>query len=426
MSDHPKRNRLLWLGGVVLLLALTAYAARGRGSSIRYVAAPIRVGDVRDVVEATGTVNPVVTVQVGSQVSGTIAQLNADFNSRVHKGDVIALIEPSVLRGIRLQAGADLENAKASVTAAEANLDKARAAVVQAQADYDRSLTLAKTGDLSQQAVELATATYEAAKAEAGMAAAGVAQAKAQVSQREAAASVAQTNLEHPVIRSPIDGILIAGKLDVGRTGRPSLQAPVIFSIAQDLRKMQLYAKIDESDVGRIRLAQAVSFKVDAFPGQTFKGVVSQVRMSPTLVQNVVTYDAIVEFANPELKLFPGMTAYLTVPVATAEHVTMLPNAALRFRPPLPPDQIRGLYRKFGIEDAGPREAGKPAESAVAWKLSAGDIEPVQVKLGITDHAFTEISGFLKGSLKEGDSVATRALGARATGPIGTTPAGRP
>src|SRR5205807_6860723 len=183
-----------------------------------------------------------------------------------------------------------------------------------------------------------------------GAAVANVAQAEAQVSQKTAALTVAQTNLNYTVIRSPIDGTVVARNVDVGQTVAASLQAPTIFTIAQDLTKMLVYAKTDESDVGNIKVEKPVTFKVDAFPKETFHGVVKQVRMNATTVQNVVTYDTIVEFANPELKLFPGMTAYVTIPVATAHNALKLPNTALRYKPPMAPEEILALYKRFGIE----------------------------------------------------------------------------
>src|ERR1035437_2524935 len=185
----------------------------------------------------------------------------------------------------------------------------------------------------SQQAVDLAKANFDTARASVEGALANVAQAAAQDRQKEAAVSVARTNLDYTVIRSPIDGTVVARNVDVGQTVAASLQAPTIFTIAQDLKKMQVYTKVDESDVGRIKLRQSVTFKVDAFPKEVFTGALSQVRMNPTTVQNVVTYDAVIEFQNPDLKLFPGMTAYVTIPVATVEDVVKIPNAALRYKP---------------------------------------------------------------------------------------------
>ena len=289
------------LGGLVALIVLFAFR---RGDTAEYLTGKVQQGEIRDAVDATGTVNAVITVQVGSQVSGTIAKLNVDFNSRVHRGEVIALIDPSLLQGTLLQATADLETARAGVVVAEANLAKANATLVQTKADYDRAAAMAKNGVITQQELDVATGNYESAKASRDAAAASVAEAKALVSQKDAAVSVARTNLDHTVIRSPIDGIVVARNVDVGQTVAASLQAPTIFTIAQDLTKMQVYAKVDESDVGRIKRGHPASFKVDAFPKDTFRGVVSQIRMNPTTVQNVVTYDAIIDFANPELNCF--------------------------------------------------------------------------------------------------------------------------
>jgi HlyD family secretion protein len=346
-------------------------------------------------------------------VSGTIARLNADFNSHVHRGEVIALIEPALFKGALQQAMADSENAEASVSAARANLDKAKAALEQAKADYDRTVKLAKDTIMTQQELEAATATYDGAKASVNAAAANVVQARAQVGQKSAAVSVAHTNLDYTVIRSPIDGIVVARNVDVGQTVAASLQAPTIFTIAQDLAKMLVYGKVDESDVGRVKVGQPVTFKVDAFPKQMFHGMVRQIRMDPTVLQNVVTYDAVIDFANPDMKLFPGMTAYVSIPVATAENVLKIPDAALRYKPSLSPDEIHALYRKYGIQDPG-------SAQAVVWKLEGGNtILPVEIALGITDHAFTAVPAVLKGELKEGDDVVTRSVLANSSSPAG-------
>jgi HlyD family secretion protein len=309
-----------------------------------------------------------------------------------------------LLQGALLQATADFETAKAGVTVAEANLARAAAAFVQAKADYDRAVSMAKNNVVTQQELDLATGNYESAKASRDAAAANVAQASAQVRQKDAAVSVARTNLDHTVIRSPIDGIVVARNVDVGQTVAASLQAPTIFTIAQDLTRMQVYAKVDESDVGRIKLGQPASFKVDAFPKIVFRGVVSQIRMNPTTVQNVVTYDAIIDFANPERKLFPGMTAYVTVPVATVQNVIKLPNAALRFRP--------------RIGTRGSAQGDPPSGTAVVWKLVADHtIVPVKIAIGITDHAYTEVTAVIAGDLKAGDDVVTTAVMAKSVAP---------
>lgn len=436
------KPRTRWLLPAGVLVAVVLFVALGlnRTPQAQHFTAKVEKGDIHDVVEATGTINAVITVQVGSQVSGTIAKLFVDFNSRVRKGDTVALIDPALFKGAVQQASADLENAKANLIAARANLEKTKAAFVQAKADYDRTVGLNKDGILSQQQLDLAKANYDSANAAVGGAQANVTQADAQVSQKQAALAVAQTNLNYTVIRSPIDGTVVARNVDVGQTVAASLQAPTIFTIAQDLTKMLVYAKTDESDVGNIKVGKPVAFKVDAFPKETFHGVVSQVRMNATTVQNVVTYDTIIEFANPELKLFPGMTAYVTIPVASAQKVLKLPNTALRYKPPVPQEEILAMYKKYGIESNERRKAGgepdagdggskggggtqnQPrtarTDNAVVWKLHADNtMEPVKVSLGITDHSYTEITAVTHGELKEGDELIIRSVVAKSSAP---------
>jgi HlyD family secretion protein len=419
--------------GAAILAGLFAAFGLNRSAQAQHFTAKVERGDIHDVVDATGTINAVITVQVGSQVSGTIAKLNVDFNSRVHKGDIVALIDPALFQGALLQASADLDNAKANAVAAKANLEKAKATSLQTKADYDRIALLTRDRITSQQQLDLAKANYDSANAAVGAAAANVTQAEAQVSQKAAALTVAQTNLNYTVIRSPIDGTVVARNVDVGQTVAASLQAPTIFTIAQDLTKMLVYTKTDESDVGNIKPGKPVTFKVDAFPKDTFHGVVSQVRMNPTTVQSVVTYDTIIEFANPELKLFPGMTAYVTIPVATVENVLKVPNTALRYKPPMGPDEILAVYKQYGIEASERQQAGDDptvpgrgpqageenqnlpraprAENAVVWKLHADNtMEPVKVSLGITDHAYTQVTALMKGELKDGEALVIRSV----------------
>src|SRR6266571_1227593 len=241
------KRRWLILAGVVVAVGLLAIFGLNRGPQAEHFAAKVERGEINDVVEATGTINSVITVQVGSQVSGSIAKLNADFNSRVHKGDIVALIDPALFKGALLQATADLKNSEANLAAARANLEKAKSTLVQTKADYDRAVGLTKGGIDSQQQMDMAKANYDSANATVAAAAANVTQAQAQVSQKEAAVTVAQTNLNYTVIRSPIDGTVVARNVDVGQTVAASLQAPTIFTIAQDLTKMLVYAKTDES-----------------------------------------------------------------------------------------------------------------------------------------------------------------------------------
>ena len=373
-----KKNILI----ILLLLAgigIFAAFAMNRKAPTQYYTAKVDRGDIRQVVDATGTINAVTTVQVGSQVSGTISKLFVDFNSKVKKAQVIAQIDPSLLEGTLSQARADLENARANLAGAHANTEKAKASAIQTKADYERNLALTKEGVVSQQALDLAKANADSAQAQVSAALAQEVQARAQVSQKEAAVKVAQTNLNYTTIHAPIDGTVVARNVDVGQTVAASLQAPTLFTIAQDLTKMQVYAKTDESDVGQIRRGQRVTFKVDAYPKDTFLGTVSQVRMNSTVVQNVVTYDTIVDFDNPELKLFPGMTAYVTIPVATANSVIKIPNGALRYKPDLPATELRALYQKYGIPSEGggsQRAAGGGGQRGQGGSRSAPQANP--------------------------------------------------
>ena len=452
-----------WVILVIIIAAVVAVAAftiRGKEKS-QYFTSTVSKGDVSSVVEATGTINAVTTVQVGSQVSGTILNLYADFNSRVKKGQVIAKLDPSLFEGALGQAEADLANARANVASAKANWAKSNAAALQSKQDYDRTVGLTKEGVMSQQQLDAAKATYDAAVAQVDSNAAATTQAEAQVQQKQAAVQVARTNLEHCTIMAPIDGTVVARSVDVGQTVAASLQAPTLFTIAQDLTKMQVYAKTDESDVGQIKAGQNVAFKVDAFPKDTFHGQVSQVRMNATTVQNVVTYDTIIDFANPDMKLFPGMTAYVSIPVAEASAVLRIPNGALRYRP----DDAQALLEKAGMgggagsgagggagagagqgrggqcggggaaasggaaaggvptprtrgavgtdaaqNGGGAAPAARPRDQkqdvATVWKLMPDkSLQPVRVKLGITDHTVSEVVQVLRGELKEGDAL---------------------
>lgn len=444
-----------WMIVGIVVVAIGIFAAfqfKGNDKP-QYFTVKADRGDIHEVVEATGTINAVTTVQVGSQVSGTISHLYADFNSRVKKGQVVAQIDPALFQGTVLQAKADLANAKANLVAAQANLEKAKATAVQTKADYERTASLTKEGVMSQQQLDLARANYDTADAAVSAAQAQVVQAAAQAQQKDAAVKVAQTNLDYTTIHAPIDGTVIARNVDVGQTVAASLQAPTLFTIAQDLTKMQVYASTDESDVGMIRTGQVVSFKVDAYPKDTFSGQVSQVRMNATTVQNVVTYNTIIDFDNPEMKLFPGMTAYITIPVANAKSVLRVANGALRYKPDMKADEIRALYQKYGLissgqgqgqtaSNEGPSAGGASGKQyraqgaqggggdsgqqrtprvdvAVVWKLRPDKtLEPVRIRTGVTDHTITEVAQVLKGQLNEGDELVTGAM----TATSGTRP----
>jgi len=463
MKVSATPRKWLMLGAAVILVIIFAAFRLNQKKQANYFTEKVGRGDIRDVVQATGTINAVTTVQVGSQVSGTISQLYADFNSKVKKGKVIARIDPSLFQGALLQAKADFENAKANQAAAQANFEKAKATAIQAKQDYDRTRGLTTEGVMSQQQLDLAKATTDSAQAAVSAAQAQVEQARAQVQQKKAAVTVAQTNLDHTIITAPIDGTVVNRAVDVGQTVAASLQAPTLFTIAQDLTKMQVYAKTDESDVGQIKPGQTVTFRVDAFPKDRFSGRVVQVRMNPTTVQNVVTYDTVVEFANPEMKLFPGMTAYVDIPVASAQDVVKVPNGALRFKPTLSADEVARLYQENGINAGARRPRGtQPADNAeaaqrrrerqqqrqageeaaggttpakpeahepspdvaIVWKLMPDkSIVPVQIRTGITDHTYTQLAQVLAGNLEPGEQLVigsgdvTRTAGQQRTAP---------
>ncbi|MGH9814257.1 MAG: efflux RND transporter periplasmic adaptor subunit, partial [Candidatus Acidiferrales bacterium] len=332
--QHRTLSLLLVLLAVGALVVVTVGLTRR--SPVQYFTADVEQGDIQAIVNATGTINAVTTVQVGSQVSGMISDLNADFNSQVKRGQVIARIDPAVFQTRVLQAEANLANAQAGVSTAQANLQRAEANLRQAELNLKRTMELFGQGIASAQERDTVQSAHDGALADKQSAEAQINQARAQVKQQQASVEQARLDLQHAVIVAPIDGTVIARNVDVGQTVAASLQAPTLFTIAQDLTKMLVYAKTDESDVGKIQVGATANFKVDSFPTESFRGRVTQVRMNAYQVQNVVTYDTIIEFDNPDRKLLPGMTAYVTIPVAHAREVVKIPNGALRYVPEMP------------------------------------------------------------------------------------------
>jgi len=425
-----KRN-LIWVLVVIAGVGIFAAFSFNRKTEAEYFTAKVEKGDIRDVIQATGTINPVTSVQVGSQVSGMVSKLYVDFNSKVKKGQIVAEIDPALFQGAVLQARADLQNAKASLAATKSNLLKDQATLTQNKLDFQRFSNLSGQGVTSQQQEDQARAAYDAMRAQVESDKAAIQQAEAQIAQKTANLEVAQTNLDYTVIRAPINGTVVNRSVDIGQTVAASLQAPTLFTIALDLTKMQVYAKTDEGDVGQIRPGLPVDFQVDAFPKEVFRGTVDQVRMNATTVQNVVTYDTIVDFDNPQLKLFPGMTAYVAIPVAAANDVVKIPNAALRYKPDLSPEKIQELYQKYGIQasqTAAPRqtaaassqgngakaqrrETSAGSDNAIVWRLlSDKSLQPVPVHVGLTDHTYTAL---LAGSLQPGEELVTGATTAK-------------
>lgn len=403
-------------GGVLVYKKVRA----GSDTGPEYQTAVVTRGRVSSQVTATGTLSPLVTVQVGSQVSGRIQELNADFNSKVTKGQVIAKIDPQLIES-------EVARSRANLTAAAAQVTRAQADLRDAQQKADRAVALAAQGLIAQADADTARAAQEAA-------AASVVAARAATTQSRASLAQSQTNLTYTTIVSPIDGVVISRNVDVGQTVAASLQAPTLFTIAEDLSKMEVHTSVAESDVGNLANGMAVEFSVDAFPTERFKGVVKQVRYSPTTVSNVVTYDAVVAVDNPDLKLRPGMTADVTFVVQEREDVLAVPNTALRFRPP--PDVLAELGisedelawrpkkeeggaraasagaptgRRAQGGERGERKEGGRSQRMVWKQVRGGVLQPVRIKIGISDGRQTEVS---EGELAEGDTIVTGIGGA--------------
>ncbi|MEY2541683.1 MAG: HlyD family secretion protein [Verrucomicrobiota bacterium] len=365
------------IGLSILLLVLRQ--CRGSGD-VNYQTAPVARGPLTQAVTATGTLNPVVNVQVGSQVSGNIQKLFADFNSKVKAGDVVAQIDPVLFQATVIQAEGDLASAQAGLELAKVNA--------------------VRTQDL--------VAKQNSAKADLDQAMATLHQAEANVKIKQGALDKAKADLDHCRITSPVDGEVISRSVDVGQTVAASLQAPVIFTIANDLTKMQIDSNVAEADVGVVTVDQDVDFTVDAFPYRTFHGKVVQVRNAPITVQNVVTYDTVIGVNNADLKLKPGMTANVSIIVAHVDNALQIKNAAFRFRPAdatPAPNPSAGPRTGTGPRSGGaPRD--RPRNERTIYILSGGKPKPVQIKVGISDGIVTEVTE----GLKEGDRVVTAAI----------------
>jgi HlyD family secretion protein len=470
-----KLSLVLLLGVLVLSGAAGFYWLRNGNRKAALRTAPVERGDIVSTISATGTLNAVITVQVGTQVSGTIKQLMVDFNSPVKKGMVIARIDPEIFEAKVNQAKADLENARASVlnqraavARAQADLSNARANVVRqevavrdARIKFDSRARLFKEGGISQEErdssqaaldsavaqLDAAQASLRASEAAQEVARAQLAAAEAQVKQKQAALDQAQVDLDHTYIRAPVDGVVVSRNVDVGQTVAASLQAPTLFLIAQDLTKMQVDTNVDEADIGRVILDQEVTFTVDSYPGQTFRGRVVQIRQAPQVIQNVVTYNTVVAVSNPELKLKPGMTANVKILVARHENVLLVPNAAFRVRlegsasgPAAGPRGGGGMGQRGSQASAEGRPSGRPGAGPArgqepggpgggergrqrVWVLEDGKPVERMIQTGLSDGQKTEV---LKG-VKEGDTVVVGLAGQQrgGSGPMGG-PSGGP
>jgi len=403
-----------WLP-LLLVIALTAAALwlwqpwQKSESGPVYRLGKAELGKLSAAVSASGTLGALVTVQVGSQVSGQIAELMADFNSPVKRGQVIARLDPEAFETRVAQAQADLRAAQSAAQVArdslavrQAELAKARIALDDAGRKLERTKALVAQSFLSPAEQDSAQAAFDTAREEVRLAEAGVrvnaaqvSNAEALVAQRQAVLRQAQVELAHTVIRSPVDGVVISRNVDVGQTVAASLQAPVLFTIAQDLRQMEVNIAVDEADVGRVKAGQKVRFTVDAYPGERFSGQVTQIRKAPQTVNNVVTYSVMATAANTDGKLLPGMTANARILTDERENVLKVPNEALRFRP-LNPD---GSPLKLEVRG---REEGPGIPGRVWTPGGGGQPKPVPLRLGVSDGKSTEV---LRGEIRDGTEI---------------------
>jgi HlyD family secretion protein len=475
MSDASMTRRKLIFVSILTVLILGGaggfyWFGNGTGK-VSFRTAPVERGDIQSTISSTGTLNAVITVQVGTQVSGTISQLLVDYNSPVKKGMLIARIDPATFEAKVNQAKGDLESARAAilnqraaVVKAEADVATAKANVVRqdvalrdAKVKADARVRLYQEGGISQEERDSAQATLDSARAQLEAAQASLrasqaaldvtraqlAAAEAIVLQKEAALAQAQVDLNNTFIRAPVDGVVVSRNVDVGQTVAASLQAPTLFLIAQDLTKMQVDTNVDEADIGRVVLDQEATFTVDSFPGQVFAGRVVQIRQAPQVLQNVVTYTTVVAVSNPELKLKPGMTANVKILVARRDNVLLVPNAAFRVRLDSLPaggqassrgggpagqrsPQVMGGGRSGARAGGGPGQGGEAGVRGAAdggkqriWVLQDAKAVERMVRTGLSDGQRTEV---VEG-LREGDPVI---VGLPAQSRSGSTPSGGP
>ncbi len=387
------KRRLLWtvpLLTLILVAAVYYWNGDARAVAPQLMVAPVTRGSVVAKVSATGTLDPVDTVQVGTQVSGTIATLGADFNEPVRQGQTIATLDQAVF--------------SSQVTQAEATVIRLRAELQRAKVQLDDSkLKLSRAEQLAQRQL-IAAQEVDTARSDTKVAEVTVSSAEAQLNQAVAALDQAKVNLSHTVIVSPVSGIVLSRNVEVGQTVAAGLQAPTLFIIARNLDTLQLNARVDESDVGRVKPNQPVTFTVDAYPGKDFTGKVRQVRLQPTVTNNVVSYTTVIDVPNPEQQLKPGMTATLDIEVARADDVLQVPTAALRFTP------TDAMLESTGSAPEA-NTARKGGRGSQVWIQTATGIAPLTVRAGLTDNVTVEVTG---PGLEEGEQVVTGLAAANA------------
>jgi HlyD family secretion protein len=440
---HEHKKLVIYCALGFVILVPTGYEFMCRSPDTKYLTSPVKRGSITAVVQATGTINPLTTIPVGSFVSGTVQYIFADFNTRVSAGQVLAQLDPTIYQAQVETAQGNLDNAranlqnllatedagKATIAMDQANVQKLQADMAYQKASEGRITDLYNQGVFSKDQYEQQTSTLDQSQASLAAGQAQVAQAQAQLQQtmaqaNEARAQVesmegelkqAQTNLKYTTIISPIDGTVVARNIDVGQSVAASLQAPNVFTIAQDLTRMQVYASTDESDTGSIRVGTEATFQVDAFPTEVFKGHISAIRLNAFTVQNVVTYNTIIDFDNPSEKLLPSETAYVTIPTGHADNALEIPNAALTYTPSLPMAQIQALYKQYNIPAAA--TSTHAGGWQVVWKLGTDKKPmPVAIRAGVTDYLNTQC---IEGSVQEGDALITAEQTASKTGATG-------
>jgi HlyD family secretion protein len=448
------------LVGLVVIVVGATVLKGGRSNGAEYRTEAVGKGDIEALVTTSGTLNPVMTVEVGSQVSGKIAKINVDFNSQVKKGDILAELDLSILQS-------KIDQNNSNYLSAAASLDRANVTLDNLKKKYERALTLFEKNLISFEEKESAEASYLSAKTD-------VTSAKARLEQAKSQLESSKLDLNYGIIRSPIDGVVISRDMNIGQTVAASFQAPKLFSIANDLSQMQVECSVDEADIGKVAEGQKVRFSVDAFPDDSFNGAVKQVRYSPTTSQNVVTYTTIVAVDNPGMKLRPGMTATVSIISGEAKGVLRVPNSALRFTPTLPAEELAKIMKESfqamaarRQAEAGQGQPGQPAgngqvqagsggqnenrrsggmmfmmgqgqgqtggasqgtrsgrqPSRVWVQDAAGKLRIVFLRPGVTDNSYTEI---LRSELKEGDLVIIGEEGAASTSSQSGPPRGGP
>ncbi|MCP5145547.1 MAG: efflux RND transporter periplasmic adaptor subunit [Gammaproteobacteria bacterium] len=380
-------KRLIILAVIIAAAAAWYFSRTGKVEEITFQTQPVSKGSIESVVNAAGIISPLVTVDVGSEISGLISELHADFNSQVTQGQVIARIDDRTIRARLQQNEADLAAAEANLAQQEASLLKAEAERDRWASEYKRQKQLVERKLISQSELDTTEATNRSAVAQVALAKAQVKAAQAQIMQRKAVVEQSRLDLERTYIRSPVAGIVIDRQVDAGQTVAASLQAPVLFQIAQDLSQMQIEASLDESDIGKIREGLNVRFRVDAFPNRVFSGEVVQVRKAATTTANVVTYKVIINAANRDQSLLPGMTANIDIILGQHDDVLRIPNAALRFRPP-------------GAEAGGNTGGGQFGNPAQAFRENLKKLELPPEKHKQAEEAIERFVATLQSSLQ--------------------------